>query len=80
MKKVHGKKFLVDSAASAIFWTLVYLPVFAYISKSVQLALLGLGSAALIEILFGGAYGKFLDWFRTAFGIKNVQSENPSNV
>ena len=80
MKGVHGKKFLVDSVASAIFWTLVYIPVFAYTSKSVELALVGLGSAALIEILFGGAYGRFLDWFRSAFGIKNTQSEKPSSM
>ncbi len=78
MKGVNGKKFFVDSVASAVFWTLVYIPVFAYTSKSVELALVGLGSAALIEILFGGAYGRFLDWFRRAFGIKNTQSETPS--
>ena len=72
MKRVNGKKFFVDSVASAIFWTLVYIPVFAYTSKSVELALVGLGSAALIEVLFGGAYGRFLDCFRRAFGIKNT--------
>jgi hypothetical protein len=81
MKRVrHGKKFLIDSIASAIFWTLVYIPVFAYTSKSVELAVVGLASAALIEILFGGVYGRFLDWFRTAFGIKNGPSEKPFNV
>jgi hypothetical protein len=70
MKKGNGKKFVIDSIASAIFWTLVYIPVFAYTSKSVELALVGLGSAALVEIVFGGAYGRFLDWFRKAFDIK----------
>jgi hypothetical protein len=74
MKKVNGKKFVVDSIASAIFWTLVYIPVFVYTSKSIELALVGLGSAALIEILFGGAYGRFLDWFRRAFDIKTSSS------
>jgi hypothetical protein len=76
----HGKKFLVDSVASAIFWTLVYIPVFVYTSKSIELALVGVASAALIEILFGGVYGRFLDWFRTAFDIKTTQSATPSNV
>ncbi len=80
MKNFNRKKFLVDSVASAIFWTLVYIPVFVYTSKSIELALVGLASAALIEILFGGAYGRFLDSFRNAFGIKNAQSEKPSNV
>ncbi len=70
MKKVNGKKFVIDSIASAIFWTLVYIPVFAYTSRSVELALVGLGSAALVVIVFGGAYGRFLDWFRKAFYIK----------
>ena len=72
MKDFNRRKFLVDSAASVIFWTLVYIPIFAYTSKSIELALVGLGSAAAIEIVFGGAYGRFLDWFRTAFGIKNA--------
>ncbi len=80
MKGVQGKKFVIDSVASAIFWTMVYIPVFVYTSKSVELALVGLGSAALIEILFGGAYGRFLDWFRRAFGIKNTQSETRSSM
>jgi len=79
MKNFNRRKFLVDSVASTIFWTLVYIPVFAYTSKSIELALVGLGSAGVIEILFGGAYGRFLDWFRNAFGIKNAQSEIPSS-
>ena len=80
MKNFNRKKFLVDSVASAIFWTLVYIPVFAYTSKSIGLALVGLASAALIEILFGGVYGRFLDWFRTAFAIKNAKSKTPSGM
>ena len=80
MKNFNRKKFLVDSVASAIFWTLVYIPVFAYTSKSIELALVGLASAALIEILFGGVYGRFLDWFRTAFDVKNTQSKTPSSM
>lgn len=80
MKGVSGKKFLIDSVASVVFWTIVYIPVFVYTSKSIELALVGLASAALIEILFGGAYGRFLDWFRSAFGIKNTQSETPSSM
>jgi len=80
MKGVNGKKFLIDSVASVVFWTIVYIPVFVYTSKSIELALVGLASAALIEILFGGAYGRFLDWFRSAFGIKNTQSETPSSM
>lgn len=80
MKQRNGRKFVVDSIASAIFWTVVYIPVFVYTSKSMELALVGLASAALIEIVFGGVYGRFLDWFRRTFGIRNSQSEKPSNV
>lgn len=74
MKKVDGRKFVIDSVASAIFWTLLYIPVFVYTSKSAELALIGLGSAALIEILLGGVYGRFLDWFRRAFDINTPSS------
>ncbi|MGD0176583.1 MAG: L-alanine exporter AlaE [Candidatus Bathyarchaeia archaeon] len=59
-----GRRFLVDAIATAIFWTVVYTPIFLYTSKSLQGALVGLGSAALVEGILGGPYGKFLDWFR----------------
>jgi hypothetical protein len=61
------RKFLVDSAATSIFWTIVYIPVFLYTSKSLNVALIGLASTALLEGLLGGPYGKFLDWFRHRF-------------
>lgn len=64
----NKRKFAIDSIACAIFWTLVYIPIFLYTSKSAQLALVGLGSAALVEILFGGLYGKYLDLVRKRFG------------
>jgi hypothetical protein len=64
MSGFNKKKFALDSVACAIFWTLVYIPIFLYTLKSIELALIGLGSAALVEILFGGLYGKFLDLVR----------------
>ncbi len=59
-----NRRFLADSAGTALFWTLVYSPVFFYTSKSLEAALIGLASAAVLEGLLGGPYGKFLDWFR----------------
>jgi hypothetical protein len=58
----------------AIFWTILYTPVFLYTPKSIDAALLGLGSSTVLEILFGGVYGRFLDWFRKQFGLipKNI--------
>jgi hypothetical protein len=69
------KRFAVDAGAMAIFWTILYTPVFLYTSKTVEAALFGLGSSTVLEILFGGVYGRFLDWFRKKFGIvpKNAQ-------
>jgi len=64
-----GKKFFIDAGACAIFWTVLYTPIFLYTSKSIEVALFGLGSSAVLEILFGGIYGKFLDWFRKKFEI-----------
>ena len=46
----------------AIFWVIVYTPVYLYTSKSLDAALVGLGSSAVLEILLGGVYGKFNDW------------------
>jgi hypothetical protein len=46
----------------AIFWEIVYTPVYLYTSKSLDAALVGLGSSAALEILLGGVYGKFNDW------------------
>ncbi len=54
-----SRKFLADSIATALFWTLVYSPVFFYTSKSLEAALIGLATAELLEGLLGGTYGKF---------------------
>jgi hypothetical protein len=66
-----NKKFAVDAVSMAIFWVIVYTPVFLYTSKSIEAALVGLGSSALLEIIFGGVYGKFNDWVRRKAGVKN---------
>jgi hypothetical protein len=57
----------------AIFWTIVYTPVFLYTSRSIEAALIGLGSSTVLEILLGGVYGKFLDWFRRKLGVPTAQ-------
>ncbi len=64
LSSVLGRRFLVDAIATALFWTVVYAPIFLYTSKSLDAALIGLASAALLEGILGGPYGKFLDWFR----------------
>jgi hypothetical protein len=64
LSSVLGRRFLVDAIATALFWTVVYAPIFLYTSKSIDAALIGLVSAALLEGILGGPYGKFLDWFR----------------
>jgi hypothetical protein len=74
MRQFNKRKFAIDSVACAIFWTIAYIPIFLYTSKSLDLALLGLGSAAVLEILLGGLYGKFLDAFRNRFGIQKISS------
>lgn len=61
-KKV--KRFILDSVGTAIFWTIIYTPIYLFTSKSLYFALVGLGLAALVEIAFGGVFGKYLDWFR----------------
>ncbi len=61
------KKFVIDSIATAIFWTIVYIPIYSYTSKTLYYALIGLGLAALVEVAFGGLFGRYLDWFRTKF-------------
>lgn len=58
------KRFIMDSVGTAIFWTLVYTPIYLYTSKTLVYALVGLGLAALVEVLLGGIFGKYLDWFR----------------
>ena len=57
-----NRKFAVDAVCMAIFWVIVYTPVYLYTSKSLEAALVGLGSSAALEILLGGVYGKFNDW------------------
>jgi hypothetical protein len=66
-----NRKFAVDAVTMAVFWVIVYTPVFLYTSKSVEAALIGLGSSAVLEIVFGGVYGKFNDWVRKKAGVKD---------
>jgi hypothetical protein len=61
------KKFVMDSIGTAIFWTIVYIPIYLYTSKTLYFALVGLGLAALVEVAFGGIFGRYLDWFRKLF-------------
>ena len=58
------RRFLMDSAGTAIFWTVVYTPIYLYTSRTLGFALIGLGLAALVEVLLGGIFGRYLDWFR----------------
>jgi hypothetical protein len=64
LSSVLARRFLVDSIATVLFWTAVYSPIFLFTSKSFEAALIGLSSAALLEGILSGPYGKFLDWFR----------------
>jgi hypothetical protein len=66
-----NRKFAVDAVTMAVFWVIVYTPVFLYTSKSIESALIGLRSSAVLEIVFGGVYGKFNDWVRKKAGVKN---------
>jgi hypothetical protein len=68
-----NKKFAVDAICMAIFWVIVYTPVYLYTSKSLDAALIGLGSSAILEILLGGVYGKFNDWVRKKVGVNDAE-------
>jgi hypothetical protein len=46
------------------------MPLFLYTSRSIEAAVIGLGSSDVLEILLGCAYGKFNDWFRGKAGAK----------
>ena len=65
-----NRKFAVDAVTMAVFWVIVYTPVFLYTSKSIEAAFIGLGSSAVLEIVFGGVYGKFNDWVRKKVGVR----------
>ena len=68
-----NRKFAVDAVCMAIFWVIVYIPVYLYTSKSFESAVVGLGSSAVLEILFGGVYGKFNDYVRKKAGVKGEE-------
>lgn len=73
IKYFVNKKFAVDAICMAIFWVIVYTPVYLYTSKSLEAALVGLGSSAVLEILLGGVYGKFNDWIRKKASINDAE-------
>ena len=43
MNAFNKRNFAVDSIACAVFWTVAYIRVFLYTSRSIDLALVGLG-------------------------------------
>ena len=69
----NSKRFAVDAGEMAIFWTILYTPVFLYTSKTFEAALFWQASSTVLEILFGGVHGRFLDWFRKKFGTNTQQ-------
>jgi hypothetical protein len=77
---MNKRSFLIDSAACAIFWIVAYVPIFLYTSRFLDLVLIGLGSAALVEVLLGGNYGRFLDWFRKRFSMRKEDSFLPKTL
>ncbi|HLH85348.1 MAG TPA: hypothetical protein VKU79_00580 [Thermoplasmataceae archaeon] len=58
------RKFVADSIGTAVFWTVIYTPIYLLASRSIDYAFLGLALSAVVEVAFGGLFGKFLDWFR----------------
>jgi hypothetical protein len=72
LKGVVNRKFAADAISMAIFWVIVYTPIFLYTSRSLDAALFGLGASAVLEISFGGVYGKFNDWFREKAGVNKA--------
>jgi hypothetical protein len=42
--------------------------------KSLDAALIGLVSAAALEVSLGGVYGKFNDWFRVKAGVRKEET------
>jgi hypothetical protein len=59
------RKYVVDSLASIIFWVPLYL-IFNFLVLHLEIwqVLVFAGFSAAINFVFGGLFGRFLDWWR----------------
>jgi len=64
------KKWVVDTLAASIFYSITYLPVYLYLGYP-DWAKVGIGVlyTALGELLLGGFLGRFIDRFRSFFNV-----------
>ena len=59
------KQYLIDSLATAIFWSAIYIPFNHYVWGLSWEATLGIsGTGSLLMFAFGGVFGWFLDKWR----------------
>lgn len=63
-----NKKYIIDSLASIVFWIPLYI-IFNYFILKLEIwqVLASTVFSALINFVFGGLFGRFLDWWRKIF-------------
>lgn len=59
------RRYAIDSLASIVFWVPIYLLFNIFVLQLEIWQLLTLaGFSAIVNVAFGGLFGRFLDWWR----------------
>ena len=59
------RKYVIDSLASIAFWVPIYLLFNIFVLHLEIWQVLALaGFSAIVNFVFGGMFGRFLDWWR----------------
>jgi hypothetical protein len=64
------KKWMVDTMATSIFYSITYIPVYLYLGYPDWVKVgIGVLYTALGELILGGFLGRFIDKFRSIFKV-----------
>lgn len=62
------RRYAIDSLASIAFWVPIYLIFNIFVLQlEIWQVLTIAGFSAIVNVTFGGLFGRFLDWWRKKF-------------
>jgi len=64
---MNWKEFIVDSVTALLFWGTIWFVVFLFYRVSITIALKMCITGAILNIVFGGIFGKTLNKVRRIF-------------
>jgi len=70
---VKTKRFILDAVISAVFWDVIWLGAYLIQNLNVLTTLFLVGYGTVANLMFGGLFGRVLDYCRRKVGVHVVQ-------